>query len=69
MERIIQKCHEFLTRDINIANCIRILEFGREQKHASLVDMALNFVSRNFVEVRFHAGYVVSVVTMPYLNI
>ncbi|CAN8010488.1 unnamed protein product, partial [Ixodes pacificus] len=51
MDRIVQKCHEFLSRDISVANCIRILEFARENKHACLVDMAVTFVSRNFVEV------------------
>ncbi|CAN8004446.1 unnamed protein product [Ixodes hexagonus] len=51
MEGIIQKCQEFLSRDMSVANCIRILEFARENKHACLVDMAVTFVSRNFVEV------------------
>lgn len=51
IERIVQKCHEFLTKDISVANCVRILEFAREQKHPSLVDMAVNFISGNFNEV------------------
>ncbi|XP_077500847.1 uncharacterized protein LOC144111423 isoform X2 [Amblyomma americanum] len=54
IERIIKKCHEFLSKDISVANCIRILEFAREHKHPSLVDMALNFISGNFVEVANH---------------
>ncbi|XP_065299331.1 kelch-like protein 10 isoform X3 [Dermacentor albipictus] len=51
IERIVQKCHEFLSKDISVANCVRILEFAREHKHPSLVDMAVNFISGNFIEV------------------
>ncbi|KAH8035268.1 hypothetical protein HPB51_004509 [Rhipicephalus microplus] len=51
IERIVQKCHEFLSKDISVANCVRILEFAKEHKHPSLVDMALNFISGNFDEV------------------
>ncbi|KAL3252429.1 hypothetical protein MRX96_017740 [Rhipicephalus microplus] len=51
IERIVQKCHEFLSKDISVANCVRILEFAKEHKHPSLVDMALNFISGNFNEV------------------
>ncbi|KAH6941387.1 hypothetical protein HPB50_017888 [Hyalomma asiaticum] len=51
IERIVQKCHEFLSKDISVANCVRILEFAREHRHPSLVDMAVNFISGNFIEV------------------
>lgn len=51
IKRIVERCFEFLTKDINVANCVRTLEFAREQKHPSLADVAVNFISMNFAEV------------------
>ncbi|KAL1481994.1 hypothetical protein MTO96_034093 [Rhipicephalus appendiculatus] len=51
LRELFKNVHEFLSKDISVANCVRILEFAREQKHPSLVDMAVNFISGNFNEV------------------
>ncbi|XP_064487825.1 kelch-like protein 10 isoform X2 [Ornithodoros turicata] len=51
MDQLVQKCQEFLSKGIDVNNCIRILEFGRKHKHSTLADMAITFISRNFLEV------------------